>query len=118
MKITDYSQFKNDINDGIILPIYKDLDWTSFDVVKKVKRMFKIPKVGHAGTLDPKATGLLILATGKKTKEMDYFINLEKEYTGTICIGATTASFDTETEVNSNKPIDTNSIVTGIINDI
>ena len=107
MKITDYSQFKNDISDGIILPVYKDLDWTSFDVVKKVKKMFRIPKVGHAGTLDPKATGLLILATGKKTKEMDYFINLEKEYIGTICIGAITASFDTETEVHSEKPIDT-----------
>jgi tRNA pseudouridine55 synthase len=107
MKISDYSQFKNDISDGIILPVYKDLDWTSFDVVKKVKKMFRIPKVGHAGTLDPKATGLLILATGKKTKEMDYFINLEKEYTGTICIGAITASFDTETEVHSEKPIDT-----------
>jgi tRNA pseudouridine55 synthase len=107
MKVTDYSKFKNDISEGIILPVYKDLDWTSFDVVKKVKIMFRIPKVGHAGTLDPKATGLLILATGKKTKEMDYFINLEKEYIGTICIGATTASFDTETEVNFEKPIDT-----------
>jgi len=106
MKINDYSQLKNDINEGMILPVYKDLNWTSFDVVKKVKRMFKVPKVGHAGTLDPKATGLLILATGKKTKEMDYFINLEKEYKGTICIGATTDSFDTETEIHSEKPID------------
>ena len=106
MKINNYSQLKSDINEGIILPVYKDLNWTSFDVVKKVKRMFKVPKVGHAGTLDPKATGLLILATGKKTKEMDYFINLEKEYNGTMCIGAKTDSFDTETEIHSEKPID------------
>ncbi len=83
--------------------IDKPLDWTSFDVVAKVrnaysKQLGKKCKVGHAGTLDPKATGLLLVAVGKKTKEISSLEALEKEYTGEIKLGATTKSYDTETE--------------------
>ncbi len=83
--------------------IDKPLDWTSFDVVAKVrnaysKQLGKKCKVGHAGTLDPKATGLLLIAVGKKTKEIASLEVLDKEYTGEIKLGATTKSFDTETE--------------------
>ncbi|MFN3561983.1 MAG: tRNA pseudouridine(55) synthase TruB [Chloroherpetonaceae bacterium] len=83
--------------------IDKPLDWTSFDVVAKVrnaysKQLGKKCKVGHAGTLDPKATGLLLVAVGKKTKEISSLEVLEKEYTGEIKLGATTKSYDTETE--------------------
>ena len=83
--------------EGRVLLIDKPLDWTSFDVVKKVRILFDIRKVGHAGTLDPKATGLLIICTGKKTKSIDQFVGLEKEYHGTCKIGERTPSFDTET---------------------
>ncbi len=83
--------------------IDKPLDWTSFDVVAKLrnaysKQLGKKCKVGHAGTLDPKATGLLLVAAGKKTKEIASLEVLDKEYTGEIKLGATTKSFDTETE--------------------
>ncbi len=83
--------------------IDKPLDWTSFDVVAKLrnaysKQLGKKCKVGHAGTLDPKATGLLLIAVGKKTKEIATLEVLDKEYTGEIKLGATTKSFDTETE--------------------
>jgi tRNA pseudouridine55 synthase len=83
-----------------MLLIDKPLDWTSFDVVKKVRFTFQTRKVGHAGTLDPKATGLLIVCTGKRTKEIDQFVGLEKEYTGTLELGIRTPSFDSETEVS------------------
>jgi tRNA pseudouridine55 synthase len=81
----------------------KPLDWTSFDVVAKLrnaysKQLGKKCKVGHSGTLDPKATGLLLIAAGKKTKEISALEVLDKEYTGEIKLGATTKSFDTETE--------------------
>jgi tRNA pseudouridine55 synthase len=105
MNTTDYVQFYENLQMGSILTVNKDLDWTSFDVVNKIKRMFKLKKVGHAGTLDPRATGLLIIATGAKTKEIDSFMNLEKEYTGTMHLGAETVSFDTETEIFSEKPV-------------
>ncbi len=81
-----------------VLLVDKPLNWTSFDVVKKVRGKFKLKKVGHAGTLDPLATGLLILCTGKKTKQINEFMELEKEYSGSFTIGATTPSFDLETE--------------------
>ena len=84
----------------------KDLRWTSFDVVKKLRNLFKIKKIGHAGTLDPLATGLLILCTGKMTKQIEKFMAQEKEYTGTMIIGKTTPSFDLETEVDHEKNID------------
>jgi tRNA pseudouridine55 synthase len=90
-------------NEGAVLFIDKPLDWTSFDVVKKVRMLFDVRKVGHAGTLDPKATGLLIVCTGKKTKSIDEFVGLEKEYMGTCEIGVRTSSFDTETAVYERK---------------
>ena len=75
----------------------KPLDLTSADVVRIFKRQFSIKKIGHSGTLDPRATGLLILCTDKKTKDINEIIILDKEYEGTIRIGAVTKSFDTET---------------------
>lgn len=84
---------------GEIFLINKPYEWTSFDVVKKVRNALKIKKVGHAGTLDPLATGLLIVCAGKKTKSIDSYMAQEKEYTGTFIIGKTTESFDLEKEV-------------------
>ena len=79
--------------------INKPLAWTSFDVVKKIRNALRIKKVGHAGTLDPLATGLLIVCAGKKTKSIDTYQAQEKEYTGTFVLGKTTESFDLEREV-------------------
>jgi tRNA pseudouridine55 synthase len=79
--------------------INKPYEWTSFDVVKKVRNALRIKKVGHAGTLDPLATGLLIVCAGKKTKSIDTYQAQEKEYTGTFVLGKTTESFDLEQEV-------------------
>ena len=95
-----------DYKEGQLILIDKPLEWTSFQVVNKVrwliKQQFKIKKikVGHAGTLDPLATGLLILCVGKFTKKIDTYQAQEKEYTGTITLGATTPSYDLETEIN------------------
>ena len=86
--------------EGQVLLVDKPYKWTSFDVVRKVKRHVQIKKVGHAGTLDPLATGLLIVCTGRKTKTIDTIQAQEKEYTGTFFIGATTPSFDLETAVD------------------
>jgi tRNA pseudouridine55 synthase len=86
-------------DEGEILLIDKPLNWTSFDVVHKIRRWFGIEKAGHAGTLDPRATGLLILCTGRQTKRIDQFVNLDKEYTGTFELGIRTPSFDMETGV-------------------
>jgi len=77
--------------------VNKPLNWTSFDVVNKLRSAFKLKKVGHAGTLDPLATGLLILCTGKMTKQIDSFQSLEKEYEGKFIIGSTSPSYDLET---------------------
>ena len=82
---------------GEVLLIDKPLTWTSFDVVKKLKFAGKFKKIGHAGTLDPLATGLLILCTGKMTKQIDSFQAQEKEYSGTFVLGKTTPSIDLET---------------------
>lgn len=90
-----------DFEAGEILLLDKPLTWTSFDLVKKVRNSLRIKKIGHAGTLDPLATGLLILCTGKFTKKIEEIQAQEKEYTGTITIGATTPSFDLETEIDS-----------------
>lgn len=79
--------------------IDKPYDWTSFDVVRKLRYLIKIKKIGHAGTLDPLATGLLIVCTGRMTKRIDEFQGMPKEYTGTFVLGKTTPSFDLETEV-------------------
>ena len=95
-----------DFKNGQVLLIDKPLDWTSFQVVNKIrgtiKKQFNLRKikVGHAGTLDPLATGLLIICTGKFTKRIDEFQAQIKEYTGTFTIGSTTPSFDLETEIN------------------
>ena len=92
-----------DFEKGEILLVDKPLNWTSFDVVHRVRDLFHVKKVGHAGTLDPKATGLLILCTGKKTKEIDTFTGQEKEYEGIMQLGATTVSFDSETPEQDQK---------------
>jgi tRNA pseudouridine55 synthase len=84
--------------EGAVLLIDKPLKWTSFDVVNKIRYAGKFKKVGHAGTLDPLATGLLILCSGKKTKSIEQYQAQKKEYTGTILLGKTTPSFDLETK--------------------
>lgn len=89
---------------GQVLLIDKPLDWTSFDVVRKVRNLIKIKKVGHAGTLDPLATGLLIVCTGKFTKKINEYMAKEKEYTGTITLGASTPTYDLESEPVEQKP--------------
>ena len=108
-----------DYQSGQVLLIDKPLNWTSFQVVNKlrweIKQAFKIKKikVGHAGTLDPLATGLLVLCTGKMTKQIDSFQAQIKEYTGTFVVGSTTPSFDLETEINERFP--TEHITKGLI---
>ena len=92
--------------EGEVLFIDKPLTWTSFDVVKKLKYHFKIKKIGHAGTLDPLATGLLILCTGKMTKQIERYQAQEKEYTGTLVLGKTTPSIDLETDFDSEQSVD------------
>lgn len=97
---------EQDFKNGQVLLIDKPLNWTSFQVVNKIrwliKKQFGIKKikVGHAGTLDPLATGLLILCTGKFTKKIETLQAQEKEYTGTFTLGATTPSYDLETEID------------------
>lgn len=101
---------EEDYKNGQVLLIDKPLNWTSFQVVNKlrweIRQKFSIKKikVGHAGTLDPLATGLLILCTGKFTKKIDTYQAQEKEYTGTITIGGTTPSYDLETEIDKTYP--------------
>jgi tRNA pseudouridine55 synthase len=85
---------------GRVLLINKPFQWTSFDVVNKLRYKLKIKKIGHAGTLDPLATGLLIICTGKMTKRIEEFMGLEKEYTGKFILGQSTPSHDLETEVS------------------
>ncbi|NVO85325.1 tRNA pseudouridine(55) synthase TruB, partial [Hymenobacter terrestris] len=93
-----------DFETGEVLLVDKPLTWSSFDVVRKVKNTLRIRKIGHAGTLDPLATGLLILCTGKKTKQIDLIQAQQKEYTGTFRLGQTTPSFDLETPVDQERP--------------
>ncbi len=97
--------------EGEVLLVNKPLRWTSFDVVNKLrytisKRVGQRLKVGHAGTLDPLATGLLIICTGKMTKRIDEFAGMNKEYTGTFFIGATTPTYDSEMETDAIFPIE------------
>src|SRR5215471_12371730 len=92
--------------EGKLLLIDKPLDWTSFDAVKKVRILTKVSKVGHAGTLDPLATGLLIICTGKFTKKINEYMAQEKEYTGTFTLGATTPTYDLESEPENHKSIE------------
>jgi tRNA pseudouridine55 synthase len=99
-----------DFQKGEILLFDKELDWTSFDLVRKLRNFLcreagiKKLKVGHAGTLDPKATGLMIICTGKETKNIDLLQAKEKEYIATIKLGATTPSYDLETAENETFP--------------
>ncbi|MBL7868332.1 MAG: tRNA pseudouridine(55) synthase TruB [Flavobacterium lindanitolerans] len=99
-----------DFQDGQVLQIDKPLNWTSFQAVNKLKWALKSKlglkkiKIGHAGTLDPLATGLLLVCTGKFTKRIAELQGQEKEYTGTITVGATTPSYDLETEINETFP--------------
>ncbi len=101
-----------DFEKGEILLFDKELDWTSFDLVRKLRNFLcrqtgiKKLKVGHAGTLDPKATGLMIVCTGKETKNIDQIQAKEKEYVATIRLGATTPSYDLETVENATFPTD------------
>jgi tRNA pseudouridine55 synthase len=90
-------------DEGQLLLIDKPHGWTSFDVVNKIRRLTKAKKVGHAGTLDPLATGLLILCTGKLTKRISEYMSQEKEYRGTLTLGATTATYDLESEPENQK---------------
>jgi len=98
--------------EGEVLLFDKPLYWTSFDLVNKVRNMIRSSlgikkiKVGHAGTLDPLASGLMIVCTGKSTKKIDEFRDLDKEYVASIHLGATTPSFDLETETDKNYPTD------------
>jgi tRNA pseudouridine55 synthase len=107
------------VEQGTVLLINKPLTWTSFDVVNKLRYILlrnlhkfkqisesekRKLKVGHAGTLDPLATGLLIVCIGKETKNIDQYMATEKEYTGSFCLGATRPSYDNETEVDQTYP--------------
>lgn len=96
----------NIYDQGQTLLFDKPYGWTSFDLVKRVRRAIKAGKVGHAGTLDPLATGLLIICSGKHTKKIPEIQILEKEYKGKMVIGAVTPSFDRETPVVDRKPFD------------
>ncbi len=102
--LEDYTE--EELKAGTVFLVDKPLEWTSFQVVNKLRWVIrkthniKKIKVGHAGTLDPLATGLLIICVGKKTKEIELYQGKEKEYTGTITVGGTTPSFDLETEIN------------------
>ena len=99
-------QEKNSFEEGRVLLINKPLRWTSFDAVRKIRNLTRTKKVGHAGTLDPLATGLLIVCTGKFTKKINEYMAQEKEYTGTITLGAVTPTFDLESEPQDFKPVD------------
>jgi len=101
-----------DFINGEVILFNKGIDWTSFDVVNSLKIFLKFEfgikkiKVGHAGTLDPRATGLVIVCTGKKTKVIESYQAQEKEYAGAFYLGKTTPSYDTETEADQEYPID------------
>lgn len=89
--------------EGKMLLLDKPMQWTSFDVVKKIRTLTRISKVGHAGTLDPLATGLLIVCTGKYTKKINEYMGMEKTYVGSFTLGATTPTYDLESEPVNTK---------------
>lgn len=91
--------------DGQVVLINKPLHWTSFDAVKKVRILTGVSKVGHAGTLDPLATGLLIICTGPFTKKITDYMGMEKEYTGSFTIGASTPTYDLESQPENHRDI-------------
>ena len=90
--------------EGHMLLVDKSLGWTSFDVIKKLRNLFQIKKIGHAGTLDPLATGLLIVCTGSQTKNIIHYQALDKVYTGQLIVGYTSSSIDLETPLVPGKP--------------
>lgn len=92
--------------EGKVLLLDKPIGWTSFNMVQKVRYLTRVTKVGHAGTLDPLATGLLIICTGKFTKQINTYMGMTKEYTGSMVIGATTPTYDLESEPENFKNID------------
>src|SRR6478609_4584956 len=92
--------------EGKVILIDKPLHWTSFDAVKKIRIQTGVSKVGHAGTLDPLATGLLIICTGRFTKKINEYMGMEKEYTGSFTLGATTPTYDLESEPGNFKSIE------------
>jgi tRNA pseudouridine55 synthase len=98
MKQKEVPPYLQPFLNGQLLLLDKPLGWTSFDVVRKIRYLTRVKKVGHAGTLDPLATGLLIVCTGKFTKEINRYMGMEKEYTGTFTIGAVTPTYDLESE--------------------
>ncbi|MFC2112141.1 tRNA pseudouridine(55) synthase TruB [Bacteroidota bacterium] len=115
-----------DFHKGAALLIEKPVDWSSFDVVKKIRNLIchklevKKIKVGHAGTLDPLATGLMIICTGKATKQIESYQGMPKEYEATIRLGQTTPSFDLETEVDGEYPTEhiTTEIILNLFHDL
>jgi tRNA pseudouridine55 synthase len=92
--------------EGQVILINKPLKWTSFDAVKKVRILTRVSKVGHAGTLDPLATGLLIICIGRFTKKINEYMGMEKEYTGSFTVGATTPTCDLESKPENFKSFD------------
>ncbi len=98
--------FLNEQPDAGILLVHKPVDWTSFDVVKYTRSRINRKKVGHAGTLDPMAEGLLVLCFGKATKTIDQIQSQEKEYVARIQFGSSTLSYDAETEIDEQAPYD------------
>ncbi len=96
---------ENSFEEGRVILIDKSLHWTSFDVIRKLRGLIKIKKIGHAGTLDPLATGLLIVCTGKFTKKIIEYMSQEKEYTGTFTLGASTPTYDLESEPQNLKEV-------------
>src|SRR5687767_3791202 len=96
----------NSFEEGRVLLIDKPLRWTSFDAVRKIRNIIRIKKVGHAGTLDPLATGLLIVCTGKFTKKINEYMAREKEYTGTFTLGAVTPTYDLESGPENFHPVE------------
>lgn len=99
-----YLRSMNTFEEGRVILLDKPLEWTSFDAVRKVRNLIRIKKVGHAGTLDPLATGMLIICTGKFTKRINEYMAQEKEYTGTFTLGAITPTYDLESEPQEFKP--------------
>ena len=98
------------INDGFIANINKPADWTSFDVVKKIRGITRIKKIGHAGTLDPFAEGVLLICAGKATKQVSQLMNLPKEYLATLTLGTSTETLDKTGKIIEERPIKTLSL--------
>jgi len=101
----DYSYLQTIPDSGIALLIDKPINWTSFDVIAKLRNILNFRKIGHCGTLDPLATGLLILAVGKMTKKIYLFQDLDKVYSGSIKIGCTTKTYDSEGDEENSQDI-------------